>query len=81
MRNLLIAVAATLSITACATQNTQPAPVTAAPEATAAKAPQCWNGDLAKFEAVGTKATVSGIPVVCEKTSDGKAGQWTGKKH
>lgn len=83
MRSLLIAVA--LSLTACATQSTPPAPA-AAPAAAAAPAPapkaapQCYNGDSGKFEAIGTVTMISGVKVVCEKTSDGKSAQWMGVK-
>lgn len=82
MRSLFIATAAALALTACASQSTPPvkeaaAPVAAAP---APKAPQCYNGDTSKFDAVGTKASISGVAVICEKTSDGKAAQWMGVK-
>jgi hypothetical protein len=30
---------------------------------------------------VGAKATISGVAVTCEKTTDGKNAQWMGKKH
>lgn len=85
MRSLLIAAAVALTLTACATQSTPPAaapaPAAAAAPAPAAKAaPQCYNGDSGKFEAVGTMATISGVKVVCEKTSDGKNAQWMGVK-
>jgi hypothetical protein len=30
---------------------------------------------------VGTKTSISGVAVVCEKTSDGKNAQWMGAKH
>lgn len=48
--------------------------------ACATQAPQCWNGDAGKFEDVGAKASISGVAVVCEKTSDGKNAQWMGAK-
>lgn len=76
MRAFLITSAIALGLSACAGQTTAPAVATPA-----AKAPQCWNGDAGKFEAVGAKATLSGVAVVCEKTSDGKNAQWMGAKH
>ena len=48
--------------------------------APAPKAPQCYNGDSGKFEAIGTVTAISGVKVVCEKTSDGKNAQWMGVK-
>ncbi|MBT9519549.1 MAG: hypothetical protein IV101_01530 [Dechloromonas sp.] len=81
MRSLLVAAAVALTLTACATQSTPPAPAAAAAPAPAPKpAPQCYNGDSGKFEAVGTVATISGVKVACEKTSDGKNAQWMGAK-
>lgn len=85
MRSLLIAVAVALSLAACATQSTPPAPApapaaAAAPAPVAKPAPQCYNGDSGKFEAVGSMATISGVKVACEKTSDGKNAQWMGVK-
>ena len=86
MRSLLIAAAVALTLTACATQSTPPAaaPAPAAAAAPAAapapKAPECYNGDAGKFEAVGTVTTISGVKVVCEKTTDGKNAQWMGVK-
>lgn len=82
MRTLFVVAAATL-LTACASQSTAPAPAAPAAAAPAAekKAPQCWNGDAAAFQAVGTKATISGVAVECKPTSDGKAAQWMGAKH
>ncbi|NTV69305.1 MAG: hypothetical protein HGA71_04065 [Azonexaceae bacterium] len=81
MRSLLIAAAVALSLTACATQSTPPvaapAPTAMAP---APKAPECYNGDSGKFEAIASVATISGVKVVCEKTSDGKNAQWMGIK-
>lgn len=85
MRTFLATSAIALGLTACASQ--APTPTAAAPAATpapavaAVKAPQCWNGDAGKFESVGTAASISGVSVVCEKTSDGKNAQWNGKKH
>jgi hypothetical protein len=83
MRSLIIAATLAFTLTACATQSTPPAatpaPAAAAPAA-APKAPQCYNGDSGKFEAVGTVAAISGVKVVCEKTSDGKNAQWMGVK-
>lgn len=85
MRSMLVASIAALLLAACASQSAppaaKPAAVPASAAATAAKAPQCWNGDTGKFEDVGTKATISGVSVTCEKTSDGKSAQWMGKKH
>ncbi len=73
----LIVVAAALSVTACATHEA----AKKADTAPAAKTPQCWSADHNKFFDVGAKATISGVEVSCEKTSDGKSGQWLGKKH
>ncbi|WP_153108797.1 hypothetical protein [Propionivibrio limicola] len=82
MRSLFILTAAVLALTACASQSTAPAkPAEAAKPAVAAKVPQCYSGDHGKFFNVGEKATLAGVDVVCEKTSDGKSGQWMGKKH
>ncbi|MFH1658091.1 MAG: hypothetical protein ABIG35_02150 [Pseudomonadota bacterium] len=86
MRSLLIAAAVALTLTACATQSPPPAPAPAPAAAAAAPAPapkaapQCYNGDSGKFEAIGTVTTISGVKVVCEKTSDGKSAQWMGVK-
>lgn len=86
MRSLLIAAAVALTLTACATQSPPPAPAPAPAAAAAAPAPapkaapQCYNGDSGKFEAIGTVTTISGVKVVCEKTSDGKNAQWMGAK-
>ena len=84
MRSLLIAAAVALTLTACATQSPPPAPApapaAAAPAPAPKPAPQCYNGDSGKFEAVGTVATISGVKVACEKTSDGKNAQWMGAK-
>lgn len=83
MRTFLATSAIALGLTACAGQTPAPAkPAAPAPAAAAApKAPQCWNGDAGAFMDVGTKASISGVSVVCEKTSDGKNAQWMGKKH
>lgn len=84
MRAFLATSAIALGLTACASQAPTPAPATPAPAAAAApaaKAPQCWNGDAGQFMAVGSKTTISGVAVVCEKTSDGKNAQWMGAKH
>lgn len=83
MRSTLLAIAASLALTACASQTSAPAAATPAPAAAAAapKTPQCYNGDAGKFVDAGTSATISGVAVVCEKTSDGKSAQWMGKKH
>jgi hypothetical protein len=85
MRSLLIAAAVALTLTACATQSPSPAPAPAPAAAAAApapapKAPECYNGDSGKFEAIATVTTISGVKVVCEKTSDGKNAQWMGAK-
>lgn len=83
MRSTLLAIAATLALTACASQTTAPVAATPAPTPAAAapKAPQCYNGDAGMFVDVGTKASISGVAVTCEKTADGKGAQWMGKKH
>jgi hypothetical protein len=84
MRNFLATSAIALGLSACASQapapSPAPAPSAAVAPAPAAKAPQCWNGDASKFMDVGTKAAISGVEVVCEKTSDGKNAQWMGAK-
>jgi len=83
MRSLIIAAAIAMTLTACATESTPPvaapAPVAAAP-APVQTAPECYNGDSGKFETLGTVASISGIKVVCEKTSDGKNASWVGVK-
>jgi len=79
MRTFLATSAIALGLTACAGQT--PAPAAPAPVAAAPKAPQCWNGDAGAFMDVGAKASISGVAVVCEKTSDGKNAQWMGAKH
>jgi len=81
MRSFLLVSAAALGLTACASQTTAPVPAAQPAAAPAAKAPECWNGDAGKFESVGTTASISGVQVTCEKTSDGKNAQWMGKKH
>jgi len=83
MRTFLATSAIALGLTACAGQTPAPAqPAAPAPAAAAApKAPQCWNGDAGAFMDVGTKTAISGVNVVCEKTSDGKSAQWMGAKH
>lgn len=88
MRTLLVTSAIVLTLSACASQSTTPvaasapAPVAAATApAPVVKVPQCWNGDAAKFEGVGSVASISGVKVVCEKTADGKNAQWMGVKH
>ncbi|WP_150427284.1 hypothetical protein [Dechloromonas sp. CZR5] len=80
MRAFLATSAIALGLTGCATQAPAPAdkPLAPAAAAPAPKAPQCWNGDAGKFEDVGSKASISGVVVVCEKTSDGKNAQWMG---
>lgn len=78
MRSLIF-IAAALALSACATQT--PAPATAKPATAEKKVPQCWNGDLGKFQDVGTKTTLSGVTVECKPTTDGKAAQWMGTKH
>lgn len=83
MRTLLV-IAAALALSACATQTPAPAPAASTPTPAPAaekKAPQCWNGDLGKFQEVGAKATISGVAVECKVTSDGKSAQWMGAKH
>lgn len=86
LRAFLATSAIALGLTACASQAPAPAPAEkpATPAAAApapAPAPQCWNGDAGKFEPVGTKASISGVAVTCEKTTDGKNAQWMGSKH
>jgi putative hemolysin len=86
MRSLVITGFVALTLAACASQTPAPAQPVAAPAPAAAapvvavKAPQCWNGDAAKFEDVGVKASISGIMVICQKTADGKSAQWMGMK-
>ena len=84
MRTFLATSAIALGLSACASQAPAPAkPAAAAPSPVAAapKAPQCWNGDAGAFMDVGAKTSISGVAVVCEKTSDGKNAQWMGAKH
>ena len=83
MRSLPIVLATSFILAACSSQSTTPAASTnTAPVATtAAKAPQCYNGDAGKFTDVGTTANISGIAVKCELTGYGKGAQWMGKKH
>lgn len=81
IRAFLIVSAIALGLGACASQTAQPtapAAAAAAPAAVkvAAPAPQCWNGDAGQFQDLGTVAAISGVSVVCEKTSDGKSAQW-----
>jgi hypothetical protein len=83
MRSLIIAAAIAMTLTACATESTPPATAPAPVAAThvpAPTAPECYNGDSGKFEALGTVASISGVKVVCEKTSDGKNASWVGVK-
>lgn len=79
MRSLILAIAAATAITACASSTPAPEKTAAAP-APAKPVPQCYSGDHGKFFNAGEKATVSGVDVVCEKTSDGKSAQWMGVK-
>ena len=73
---------ATALLTACATQTAPsgPAPVTAPAQKPAKPGPQCWSGDHGAFFDVGTKTSLSGVPVECQLTSDGKSAQWMGNK-
>lgn len=85
MRSLFSVAVVSLLLSACASQATPPAQPAAASApavvAAAPKAPQCWNGDAGKFEAVGVKTKISGVEVVCKPTSDGKNAQWMGAGH
>lgn len=76
MRNFLVTSAIALGLGACASQ----APVPARPAAATPKAPQCWNGDAGAFAEIGVATKISGVEVVCEKTSDGKNAQWMSRK-
>lgn len=80
MRTFFIAATA-LTLAACATQEAaKPVPAPAA--ASAAKpTPQCYSGDHGKFFNVGEQTKISGVEVTCQATSDGKNGQWMGRKH
>ncbi len=81
MRSLILAIAAATAITACASTTPAPEKSAAAPVPVPAKPlPQCYSGDHGKFFNAGDKANVSGVEVVCEKTSDGKSAQWMGVK-
>lgn len=83
MRSLILAIAAATAITACASTTPAPEKSAAAPVPVPAPAkplPQCYSGDHGKFFNAGDKANVSGVEVVCEKTSDGKSAQWMGVK-
>lgn len=74
----LVTSALALGLSACVAT----APNTGTPATpTAAKAPQCWNGDAGVFQDMGSKATISGIAVTCKATSDGKNAQWMGGGH
>lgn len=88
MRSLFAVSVAALFLSACASQATPPAkpaaaaaPAAPAVAAATPSAPQCWNGDTSKFEAVGVKTKISGVEVVCKPTSDGKNAQWMGAGH
>jgi len=81
MRSLLLVTSVALLLSACASQSTAPAAAPAEAPKPIAKAPQCYSSDHGKFFDAGSKATISGVDVVCEKTSDGKNAQWMGKKH
>jgi len=82
MRHMFVASALVLALSACASQSTPPAKPAATPApAAAAKAPQCWNGDVSAFQDVGTKTAISGVAVSCKATSDGKSAQWMGAGH
>lgn len=76
----IVALAVTLALSACATQNPPPAAAPVAAPVAEKKAPQCWSGDHSKFFDVGYKTSISGVNVECKPTSDGKAAQWMGSK-
>lgn len=78
MRSMIFAIAVATAITACT--STAPAPEKPAAAAPAKALPQCYSGDHGKFFNAGDKASISGVDVVCEKTSDGKSAQWMGVK-
>lgn len=79
MRSVILASVAALFFSACATEATTPAkPAEAAKPAV--KTPQCYSTEHGKFFDAGMMTKISGIDVVCEKTSDGKSAQWMGKK-
>lgn len=80
MRSLFLVTSAALLLSACASQSAPPATPAEAPKP-AVKMPQCYSSDHGKFFDAGSKANISGVDVVCEKTSDGKSAQWMGKKH
>lgn len=83
MRSIMAASALALTLSACASQTPTPPTASNSAETKAsapAKAPQCWNGDAARFENVGVQTKISGVTVVCEKTTDGKNAQWMGVK-
>jgi hypothetical protein len=76
MRTLFIVCSSLVLLAACAA-----APeVKTAPAVAAAKGPQCYSGDAGKFFNVGEKASVSGVQVSCDATSDGKSAAWVGVK-
>lgn len=75
MRILFILLAA-ISINAFAADTT-PSPS----QDQTTQGPQCYNGDDGKFYKVGEKATISGVPLICEATADKKNAQWMGVKH
>lgn len=86
MRSLMLVAAILLTLTACASSSPAPekaasaAPAVAAAPAPAKPAPQCYSGDHGKFFDVGSSVAISGVDVVCQKSSDGKAAQWMGVK-
>jgi hypothetical protein len=68
LRTILSASSIALALSACATQAPTPAPAQKPAAPTAAPA-------------APAPATISGVAVTCEKTTDGKNAQWMGKKH